>query len=226
MAEKAFDAILFDLDGTLMDTAVDMIHALARLADNHRIDHQLNIAEYRQYISKGAVALVKSVFNDPSAERLEQLRLEYLEIYQQQLNTHSHLFNGVAELLSHLDQTDTPWGIVTNKPSWLARPIVANTTQLARSQVLICADEVGVAKPDPKPLLTAAGHMALNHSSTLYLGDARSDIDAAHAAGMQSGIALWGYLAPDDEPDDWLAHHRFETPLELLKHQSPDNTNS
>jgi phosphoglycolate phosphatase len=217
MAETGFGAILFDLDGTLMDTAVDMIHALARLADNHRIDHQLNVADYRQYISKGAVALVKSVFNDPSPESLEQLRKEYLEIYQQQLNTHSQLFKGMDQVLSHLNNEKVPWGIVTNKPSWLARPIVAHNNELAGSQVLICADEVGVSKPDPKPLLLAAKQMGLDHASTLYLGDARSDIDAAHAAGMQSGIALWGYLAPDDQPDDWLAHHRFESPLDLIK---------
>ena len=89
MAESRFSAVLFDLDGTLIDTAVDMIHALAHLADNHQIDHQLNVAEFRQYISRGAVALVKSVFNDPNPALLEQLRQEYLEIYQQQLNTHS-----------------------------------------------------------------------------------------------------------------------------------------
>lgn len=217
MAETGFGAILFDLDGTLMDTAVDMIHALARLADNHRIDHQLNVADYRQYISKGAVALVKSVFNDPSSESLEQLRKEYLEIYQQQLNTHSQLFDGMDQVLAQLDTRRIPWGIVTNKPSWLARPIVAHSHELAGSQVLICADEVGVSKPDPKPLLLAAEQMGLDHASTLYLGDARSDIDAAHAAGMQSGIALWGYLAPEDQPDDWRAHHHFVSPLDLIK---------
>jgi len=219
MAETGFGAILFDLDGTLMDTAVDMIHALARLADNHRIDHQLNVADYRQYISRGAVALVKSVFGDPPASQLEQLRQEYLVIYQQQLNTHSQLFNGMDQVLAQLDSRQIPWGIVTNKPSWLARPIVAHCTELSAAQVLICADEVGVSKPDPKPLLLAAEHMGLDHASTLYLGDAQSDIDAAHAAGMQSGIALWGYLAPDDQPNDWMAHHRFATPLDLLSHQ-------
>jgi 2-phosphoglycolate phosphatase len=221
MADQAFGAILFDLDGTLMDTAVDMIHALTRLADNHRIDHQLNVTEYRQYISRGAVALVKSVFGDPSPGELEQLRQEYLEIYQQQLNTHSQLFDGIAELIGHLNEHHTPWGIVTNKPSWLARPIVSHARELAQSRILVCADEVGVSKPDPKPLQLAAGQMGLNPANTLYLGDAQSDVDAAHAAGMQSGIALWGYLAPEDQPDDWLAHHRFKAPLDLLKLQSP-----
>lgn len=211
-----YQAILFDLDGTLIDTAVDMIHALARLADNHDIKHNLNVAEYRQYISQGAVALVKTVFNNPSHDELQILRKEYLEIYQQQLNTHSQLFEGIKSLIQHLDQQKIPWGIVTNKPSWLAKPIVANTPELALSQVLICADEVGVGKPDPQPLLLAAKQMGLNLEHTLYLGDAQSDIDAAHAAGMQSAIALWGYLAPEDKPESWLAHHRFNGPNDLL----------
>ena len=207
-----YQAILFDLDGTLIDTAVDMIHALARLADNHQIKHDLSVADFRQYISKGAVALVKSVFSDPSAELLEQLRLEYLDIYQQQLNTHSQLFPGIAELITHLDNNATPWGIVTNKPSWLANPIVSNTPELRNAGTLVCADEVGIAKPDPKALLHAAQLMNIDPAQTLYLGDAQSDIDAAHAAGMQSAIALWGYLAPEDQPHEWLAHHRFEHP--------------
>ena len=207
-----YQAILFDLDGTLIDTAVDMIHALARLADNHQIKHDLSVADFRQYISKGAVALVKSVFSNPSAELLEQLRLEYLDIYQQQLNTHSQLFPGIAELITHLDANATPWGIVTNKPSWLANPIVSNTPELRNAGTLVCADEVGIAKPDPKALLHAAQLMNIDPAQTLYLGDAQSDIDAAHAAGMQSAIALWGYLAPEDQPHEWLAHHRFEHP--------------
>lgn len=200
-----------------MDTAVDMIHALMQLAENHGIDHQLNVADYRQYISKGAVALVKSVFDNPAPEQLEKLRLEYLHIYQKQLNTNSQLFDGIATLLRYLNQQNMPWGIVTNKPSWLAKPIVEHAAELSASRTLVCADEVGVAKPDPKPLLVAAKTMNIEPSSTLYLGDAQSDIDAAHAAGMQSGIALWGYLAPEDQPNEWGAHFKFAQAKEILK---------
>lgn len=213
---NSIEAVLFDLDGTLIDTAIDMIHALATLADNHHIQHNLNVENYRQYISQGAVALVKSVFDNPSPDQLEQLRLQYLEIYQKQLNTHSQLFDGIAELINHLDGNNIPWGIVTNKPSWLANPIVQNTSELQQSQVLICADEVGVGKPNPKPLLLAAEQMKLNHAATLYLGDAQSDIDAAHAAGMQSAVAMWGYLAPEDKPEEWSAHHSLHKPLDFL----------
>ncbi|TDR23670.1 HAD family hydrolase [Marinicella litoralis] len=215
--ENKYHAVLFDLDGTLIDTAVDMIYALATLADNHSIKHSLNVAEYRQYISQGAVALVQSVFNNPPPKELKLLRSEYLEIYQRQLNTHSQLFEGVAALINHLDEHETPWGIVTNKPSWLAQPIVANTPELINAKILVCADEVGVAKPDPKPLIHAAQAMNIQVATTLYLGDAQSDIDAAHAAGMLSAIAMWGYLAPEDKPEEWLAHHRFSHPELMIK---------
>lgn len=216
MTDTPFSAVLFDLDGTLVDTAIDMIHALATLADNHHIEHNLNVAEFRQYISKGAVALVKSVFNDPPPEKLESLRKEYLEIYQQQLNTHSKLFDGIAELITHLDHNQTPWGIVTNKPSWLAKPVVAAIDQLKTSRVLVCADEVGVAKPNPKPLLLAAEQMGINPATTLYLGDAQSDIDGAHNAGMQSAVAMWGYLAPEDRTEEWGAGYKFNEPRKVL----------
>ena len=216
MAETTFNAVLFDLDGTLIDTAIDMIHALTTLADKHDIQHNLNVADYRQYISQGAVALVKSVFDNPTPEKLAQLRQEYLDIYQLQLNTHSKLFPGIEALIQQLDQNNIPWGIVTNKPSWLAKPILANTPELAQSKVLICADQVGIGKPDPKSLFHAAELMGLTLATTLYLGDAKSDIDAAHAAGMQSAIAMWGYLAPEDKPNEWLAHFRFEHPDEIF----------
>ena len=217
MTDTQFSAVLFDLDGTLVDTAIDMIHALATLADKHQIEHNLNVSEFRQYISKGAVALVKSVFNDPPAELLESLRKEYLEIYQQQLNTHSKLFDGIAEMIKHLDQNQIPWGIVTNKPSWLAKPVVAAINELKTTKVLICADEVGVAKPDPKPLLLAAEKMNINPATTLYLGDAQSDIDGAHNAGMHSAVAMWGYLAPEDHVEEWGAGYRYEQPTYLIQ---------
>lgn len=223
MTEPKFSAVLFDLDGTLIDTAIDMIHALTTLADKHQIKHDLNVAEFRQYISKGAVALVKSVFDNPTPELLEQLRKEYLEIYQQQINKNSQLFEGIAELIDHLDQKQIPWGIVTNKPSWLAIPIVANTPKLNNAATLVCADEVGVAKPDPKALLHAAQEMGLNVATTLYLGDAQSDIDAAHAAGMQSAIAMWGYLAPEDNVEAWGAGFSFESTPEIMTHLSRQN---
>ncbi len=215
-------AILFDLDGTLVDTAIDMILALEILANNNGINKKLPIADYRPYISKGAAALVHALFPELEQGDQEQLRQQYLKIYQAQLNSNNQLFNGVSDLLSLLNQNKLPWGIVTNKPSWLTLPLVQNIRTLDAAQVVISADEVGLSKPDPKPLLIAAESINIDPHYILYLGDAQSDIKAAHAAGMQSAIALWGYLAPEDRPERWLANFAFKEPgmlaAELNKH--------
>lgn len=213
---KPVHAVLFDLDGTLVDTAIDMIKALETLANNHGIHKSLPTADYRQYISKGSAALVHALFPELAQGNKEQLRLEYLKIYKKQLNSHNHLFDGVPELLKHLDDKNIPWGIVTNKPGWLTAPLVATIPEFKTAQVVLSADEVGVAKPNPKPLLIAAEQMNIDPSTTAYIGDAESDITAANAAGMMSLTANWGYIAPDDEPDTWQAQLALNHPVDLI----------
>ncbi|KAA3640160.1 MAG: HAD family hydrolase [Proteobacteria bacterium] len=212
-----YRAVLFDLDGTLIDTATDMLLTLSQLADEHQQPHNINIADYRGFITHGSAALIESIFGRPPQAQRDRLQKRYLELYQQNLNQNTHLFEGVGELLSHLNQANIPWGIVTNKPAWLAKPIVAHLPELAAGRVLICADEVGHSKPHPEPIKQALKDMQVNASETLYLGDAESDILAAHAAGTQSAIALWGYLHDHDRPEHWQAHHNFTSPLELIE---------
>ena len=209
-------AVLFDLDGTLVDTAIDMIKALETLAKNHGIEKALPTADYRQYISKGSAALVHALFPELEQGNKETLRLEYLDIYKKQLNSHNQLFDGIPELLKHLDDNNIPWGIVTNKPGWLTAPLVATIPEFESAQVVISADEVGVSKPDPKPLLVAAEQMNIDPSTTAYLGDAESDITAANAAGMVSMIANWGYIAPDDTPESWQSNSEFNCAADLV----------
>ena len=213
---KTIKAVLFDLDGTLVDTAIDMIKALETLAKNHGIEKALPTADYRQYISKGSAALVHALFPELEQGNKETLRLEYLDIYKKQLNSHNQLFDGIPELLKHLDDNHIPWGIVTNKPGWLTAPLVATIPEFKTAQVVISADEVGVSKPDPKPLLVAAEQMNIDPSTTAYLGDAESDITAANAAGMVSMIANWGYIAPDDSPKTWQSNSEFNCAADLV----------
>lgn len=213
----AYRAVLFDLDGTLIDTATDMLLTLRQLADEHQQPHNINIDDYRGFISHGSAALIESIFGlPPESERL-RLQQRYLDLYQQNLNLNTHLFAGMDELLHHLNQSGIPWGIVTNKPGWLARPIVSHLPQLSESRVLICADEVGRSKPHPEPINQALKAMKMQPEETLYLGDAESDMMAAHAAGTQAAVALWGYLNKKDQPDQWQAHHSFESPYDLLE---------
>lgn len=211
-----YRAVLFDLDGTLIDTATDMLLTLSQLADEHQQPHNINIADYRGFITHGSAALIESIFGRPPQPERDRLQKRYLDLYQQNLNKNTQLFAGVAELLNHLNQVNIPWGIVTNKPAWLARPIVTHLPELTAGQVLICADEIGHSKPHPKPITRALESMQIKADETLYLGDAESDILAAHAAGTASAIALWGYLHDHDQPEQWQAHHIFNSPLELL----------
>lgn len=216
MNKPDITAVLFDLDGTLVDTAIDMIQALETLAQQHGIERSLPVADYRQYISKGAAALVQALFPELEQGDKEALRQEYLTIYQKQLNQNNQLFDGIPELLQTLQEQNIPWGIVTNKPSWLTNPLVAAIDAFNHAQVVISADEVGIAKPNPKPLLAAAEQMNIDPATTLYLGDAESDITAANAAGMVSAIAMWGYIAPDDQPNQWPAALTLDSAHELL----------
>jgi phosphoglycolate phosphatase len=212
----AYRAVLFDLDGTLIDTATDMLLTLRQLADEHQQPHNINIDDYRGFITHGSAALIESIFGQPPKLERQRLQKRYLDLYQQNLNLNTHLFAGMDELLHHLNQSGIPWGIVTNKPGWLARPIVSHVPQLSESRVLICADEVGHSKPHPEPINQALKAMNIRADETLYLGDAESDMRAAQAAGTQAAVALWGYLHKKDQPDQWQAHHNFESPLELL----------
>jgi len=208
-------AILFDLDGTLIDTAIDMVAALEQLANEHGINHSFNVADYRQYISKGALALVHSIFNDISEESAEILRQQYLKIYQKRLHHNSVLFDGVNEAIKWLDNNNIKWGIVTNKPSWLAQPIVESMDELKKCQTLVCADQAGAGKPDPKPLHMALQAIQVKAEHCYYLGDAQSDIQAANTAGMISIVASWGYLAAMDNIDNWQADLIFKNPGEI-----------
>ncbi len=211
-----YRAVLFDLDGTLIDTATDMLLTLSQLADEHQQPHNINIADYRGFITYGSAALIESIFGRPPKTERDRLQKRYLDLYQRNLNRNTQLFDGVGELLVFLNQANIPWGIVTNKPAWLARPIVAHLPELKAGQVLICADEIGYSKPHPKPIIEALESMRIKANETLYLGDAESDILAAHAAGTESAIALWGYLHDHDQPEKWQANHSFNSPLELL----------
>ncbi len=211
-----YRAVLFDLDGTLIDTATDMLLTLRQLADEHQQPHNINIDDYRGFITHGSAALIESIFGQPAQVERDRLQRRYLDLYQQNLNRNTHLFTGMDKLLNHLNQSDIPWGIVTNKPAWLARPIVSHLPELTESRVLICADEVGHSKPRPEPINKALKVMQMLAEETLYLGDAESDVLAAQAAGTESAVALWGYLHKKDQPEKWQAHHTFNSPRELL----------
>jgi 2-phosphoglycolate phosphatase len=208
-------AILFDLDGTLLDTAPDMIGALNRLrAENGREPVPFDTA--RAHVSHGALRLVKLGFPDVDDAALEPLRLRFLELYAGNLADGTCLFPGIDHVLATLEAERLPWGVVTNKPGWLTDPLLDRLGLFTRACCVVSGDTVAERKPHPLPLLHAAQATAVAPGRCVYVGDAERDIVAGRAAGMQTVVAAYGYLSDEDQPLLWNAHGVVERPEQLL----------
>jgi len=210
-------AVLFDMDGTLLDTAPDFI-AICQAMLAERGFPPVADKLIRDEISGGAKAMVAATFAmSPTAEGFEALRLEFLERYQQDCAVHSKLFDGMAELLADIEKANLIWGVVTNKPVRFAQPIMEQLGLAERSAVLICPDHVTNSKPDPEPLTLACKMLDLDPASVLFVGDDLRDIESGRDAGTKTAAVRYGYIHPNDNPDHWGADVVVDHPLELRK---------
>lgn len=208
-------AVLFDMDGTLLDTAPDFI-AVAQAMRLARGLDRVPDQQVRDVVSGGARAMVLSAFDiDPFSDEFEILRLEFLERYQRHCAVESKLYEGMAELLSEIEQADLIWGVVTNKPVRFAEPIMQQLGLASRSSVLVCPDHVSKSKPDPEPMLLACSQLDLDPATVLFVGDDLRDIESGRAAGSRTAAVRYGYIHPDDDPDTWGADVVVNHPLEL-----------
>jgi 2-phosphoglycolate phosphatase len=199
------EAVLFDLDGTLIDTAPDFANAVNKLRQRHQRS-DIAYPLIRQTVSHGARALVTLAFDlKEDDDGFDELRIELLDLYSQHLCVDTCLFPGMAELLDWLDQQQIPWGIVTNKPRQYAEPIIAALGLNQRCQSLVCPDDVRNTKPDPEPMFLACQQLNCAADNTLYLGDHRRDIDAGKNANMKTLATNYGYIEPDDPSSGWNA---------------------
>lgn len=211
-------AVLFDLDGTLIDTAPDFIAVLNRQRLAHGRE-PLAENDIRARVSQGSKAVVALGFGDQFAvesDEFEQIRQEFLRSYLQHLADNSRLFPHLDELLNFLESRQIAWGIVTNKPSLYTLPLLKALELDQRCKVVICPDMVTHTKPHPEPMLKAAKALHINPQDCIYVGDHRRDIEAGHNAEMTTVAVGYGYLLPDDNPHDWNAHHTVTTTDELL----------
>ncbi len=208
-------AALFDLDGTLLDTAPDMAHALNRLRAEQALS-PLPFALLRPQVSNGAVAMVRTAFPEAAGAEFERLRERFLDIYRANLVVHTQLFAGFEAVLSRLEQCAIPWGIVTNKAAWLTEPLLAALGLRQRAGCVLSGDTLPERKPHPRPLLVAAEQLGLAPAQCVYVGDALRDVQAANAAGMCALGAQFGYLNPADEPQRWPVAGWLATPHDLL----------
>ncbi|WP_312957584.1 N-acetylmuramic acid 6-phosphate phosphatase MupP [Stutzerimonas nitrititolerans] len=208
-------AVLFDMDGTLLDTAPDFI-AVAQAMRMARGLAPVADKQIRDVVSGGARAMVLAAFDvDPMSDEFETLRLEFLERYQEHCAIASHLYDGMEQLLADIEQANLLWGVVTNKPLRFAEPIMQQLNLASRSTVLICPDHVNKSKPDPEPMVLACSKLGLDPASVLFVGDDLRDIESGRAAGSKTAAVRYGYIHPEDNPDHWGADVVVDHPLEL-----------
>ncbi len=211
----AVKAVLFDLDGTFADTAPDMARAINAVRGQHGMP-ALPLVQLRPYVSNGARGMVAAAFGvKPGETKFTELREAFLMEYERAICTHSTLFDGMLELVTLLEQRNIEWGIVTNKVARHSAPLVRAFGVETRAACVVSGDTCARAKPYPDPLLHAAKLIQIDPANCLYVGDDLRDIQAAHAAGMRSVAALYGYLG-DTDPATWNAHHAISQPSDIV----------
>lgn len=217
MPQRRFPrAALFDLDGTLLDSAPDMLVTANRMREARGLA-PVSLAELRPHVSKGARAMLALSFPHLEPVQRDVLVPEFLDVYRQELGRHSRLFEGVDAMLAALEAAGALWGIVTNKPEYLARDILPQLGWEDRCAVLIGGDTLVEKKPHPLPLQVAAERIGIAIEDCVYVGDDERDIIAARAARMPSIAALWGYRQAGERPVEWGADALCELPHELVE---------
>jgi len=210
------NTVLFDLDGTLIDTAPDMAAALDILCDEEQ-HVRLPYSQVRPVVSNGSVALVKLAFgNEIDEQTLERLKARYLEIYKDHLSVHSQLFDEMDSLLKQLEGNNVKWGVVTNKPGWLTEPLMKSLGLTKRAACIVSSDSTENRKPHPEPMYYACRLTEARPEECVYIGDARRDIEAGRNAGMKTVIAQYGYIADSENTEEWQADHSIQCPSQLL----------
>ena len=208
-------AVLFDLDGTVLDTAPDMVGALNALRGEHGLA-PLPYEPVRACVSHGAGRVVRAGFADAEAEQFAALQRRFLEIYAANLSHETQLFPGMEQVLHGLTERRLACGIVTNKAAWLTEPLLAQLGLRGRFACVVSGDTVAKRKPDPMPMLHAATLAGVAAGECLYVGDAERDVQAAHAAGMAALVATYGYLQPEEDWQAWGGDGSIARPADLL----------
>ena len=212
------EAVLFDLDGTLIDTAPDMGGALNNLLVEENLA-PIPMEIIRPLVSQGGLVLTQLGFSGKvAAQEIEPLRQRFLHLYRARVADESRLFDGYETILGELDRRAMPWGIVTNKPEWLTHPLLQQLGLAQRSGVVIGGDTLEQRKPHPLPLQVAAERLGVDCNKCVYVGDDERDIVAGKAANMKTLVAAYGYIENADAIEGWDADGVIDRPEDLLQH--------
>lgn len=210
-------AVLFDLDGTLVDSAPDLGAAVDKMRVARGLA-SLPLAHYRPMAGAGARGMIGVAFGlTPEHADFAVLREEFFANYEQCLTQNTQVFAGVHELIADLVALDLPWGVVTNKSARFTDPLTRAMPLFASARTVISGDTTAHAKPNPEPLLEAARRLAVEPGRCLYVGDDERDIVAGLAAGMGTVVATYGYLGQQADPSRWGAHASINFPGALLQ---------
>ena len=209
-------AVLFDLDGTLIDSAPDLAGAVNDMRVAHGLP-ELPYAEFRAMVGAGARGMVGLAFGvGPQDEQFPVLRDEFLQRYEARMTRETRVFPNMAFVLAQLRERNIPWGIVTNKAARFSEPLVRALHLHTQAATLVSGDSTSHSKPHPQPLLEAARRMGVAPTTCWYVGDDLRDVQAGRAAGMTTIAAAWGYLGIGESIDTWGAHYVIQSPDELL----------
>jgi len=208
--------VLFDLDGTLLDSAPDLAASLNKtLAKMGK--PVVDLAAIREVVSLGGEALIKLCFDiTPKHPDYQNIHDAFRKDYENHICDNTVMFPGVDTLLSHIENNDMQWGIVTDKPEYLTLNVLEKIGLLDRTACVVAGDTIPYRKPSPEPLLHACKLIGVNPAQCIYVGDAQRDIQAATSANIFSIAALYGYIANDINPQDWQANHYINHPKELI----------
>lgn len=215
-SEKNIASVLFDLDGTLLDTANDLGAALNHVLAKYN-KPAVAAEKYRPIASDGALGLLNLGFGkEISHYNYDELRQQFLDYYADNIAVHTCLYSGVASLLAKLEANNIPWGIVTNKPEGLTKKLLPHYKEFKHCAVMVAGDTLPQRKPDPAPILYACKQINVDHKHCFYVGDALRDIQAGNSAEMKTFVAQWGYILADETCQTWQADHIIASPTDLL----------
>jgi len=215
VSKQPITSVLFDLDGTLLDTVEDFLSIILRMAAERGLP-PVPADVVRAQVSNGSVGMLCAAFDISADDPLmAALRDDFLQRYERDLAVHTRPFDGIEPLLDWLDERGLPWGVVTNKLSRFSIPLMDAMGYGQRCQSLICPDQVSFSKPHPEPLLKACAAMGVKPQSSVFIGDHLRDIQAGIAAGMPTIAALYGYIPTSENPASWHASHLVNHATEL-----------
>jgi len=209
--------VLFDLDGTLLDTSYDFTHALKNTCEEYG-QPVIKYQDLRSTVSKGGLSMTQLAFPDVEGDALEERRQCFLKHYFNNINHHTQLFPGLHNVVELLADKNIPWGIVTNKPSHLTIELLKNFSFASQPKSVICGDTLDVRKPNPEPMFLAAKQCGVKAEECIYIGDHPRDIEAGINAGMKTAAAMYGFIPEDTTAEDWPADLFFYTPYEVTQY--------